>query len=66
MPPSTPACSITCGRFPIRTGNAPRNMAALRNLAIGALHLTGATNLAQAIRHLSRDATRLLTVLGLI
>ncbi|MEV0168961.1 ISAs1 family transposase [Nonomuraea fuscirosea] len=48
-----------------RTGNAPRNMAALRNLAIGALRLTGATNLAQAIRHLSRDATRTLTILGL-
>ncbi|MGP3915221.1 ISAs1 family transposase [Nonomuraea sp. 10N515B] len=48
-----------------RTGNAPRNMAALRNLAIGTLRLTGATNLAQAIRHLSRDATRPLTLLGL-
>jgi hypothetical protein len=48
-----------------RTGNAPRNMAALRNLAIGALRLTGAHNLAQAIRHLSRDATRTLTILGL-
>ncbi|MCG5215527.1 ISAs1 family transposase [Streptosporangium sp. KLBMP 9127] len=48
-----------------RTGNAPRNMAALRNLAIGALRLTDATNLAQAIRHLSRDATRPLAILGL-
>lgn len=48
-----------------RTGNAPRNMAALRNLAIGALRLAGAHNIAQAIRHLSRDATRTLTVLGL-
>ncbi|RVX46445.1 DDE family transposase [Nonomuraea polychroma] len=48
-----------------RTGNARRNMAVLRNLAIGALRLTGATNLAQAIRHLSRDATRPLTLLGL-
>ncbi|MEV1249101.1 hypothetical protein ACIBO2_28960 [Nonomuraea sp. NPDC050022] len=47
-----------------RTSNAPRNIAALRNLAIGALRLTGATNLAQAIRHLSRDATRTLTNLG--
>lgn len=35
----------------------PRNMAALPNLAIGALHLTGAADLAQAIRRLSRDAT---------
>lgn len=48
-----------------RTGNAPRNMAALRNLAIGTLRLTGATNLAQAIRRLSRDATRPLALLGL-
>jgi hypothetical protein len=40
-------------------------MAALRNLAIGALRLTGATNLARAIRHLSRDATRPLALLGL-
>ncbi|TMR93293.1 hypothetical protein EJK15_40040 [Nonomuraea basaltis] len=29
------------------------------------LRLTGATNLAQAIRHLSRDATRPLALLGL-
>jgi predicted transposase YbfD/YdcC len=49
----------------VRTGNAPRNMAALRNLAIGALRLTGANNIAQAVRHLSRDATRTLAVLGL-
>jgi hypothetical protein len=52
-------------RSQARIGNAPRAMAALRNLAIGALRLTGAGNLAQAIRYLSRDATRLLTVLGL-
>ncbi|MGW4931371.1 ISAs1 family transposase [Agromyces sp. NPDC004153] len=49
----------------VRTGHAPRAMASLRNLAIGALRLAGARNLAQAIRHLSRDATRGLTVLGL-
>ncbi|MGW0805546.1 hypothetical protein [Nonomuraea sp. NPDC002799] len=40
-------------------------MAALRDLAIGPLCLTGAINLAQAIRHLSRDATRTLTIPGL-
>ncbi|PRX61453.1 hypothetical protein B0I32_115310 [Nonomuraea fuscirosea] len=40
-------------------------MASLRNLAIGALRLTGASNIAQAIRHISRDATRTLTVLDL-
>ncbi|MEU7901125.1 ISAs1 family transposase [Nonomuraea sp. NPDC049152] len=48
----------------IRTGNAPRAMATLRNLAIGALRLAGAGNLAQAIRHLSRDASRGLAILG--
>ncbi|WP_157383166.1 ISAs1 family transposase [Nonomuraea coxensis] len=49
----------------IRTGNAPRVMATLRNLAIGALRLAGADNIAQAIRRISRDATRSLTVLDL-
>ncbi|MFC7588252.1 hypothetical protein ACFQYP_34570 [Nonomuraea antimicrobica] len=49
----------------VHTGNAPRAMATLRNLAIGALRLTGADNIAQAIRHISRDATRTLTVLDL-
>ncbi|MBF8194650.1 ISAs1 family transposase, partial [Nonomuraea sp. K274] len=49
----------------VRTGNAPRAMATLRNLAIGALRLTGTDNIAQAIRHISRDATRTLTVLNL-
>ncbi|SEG96087.1 hypothetical protein SAMN05444920_109275 [Nonomuraea solani] len=37
-------------------------MATLRNLAIGALRLTGADNLAQAARHISRDATRSLAI----
>ncbi|MFC4062622.1 hypothetical protein ACFOWE_30350 [Planomonospora corallina] len=45
-------------------GHAPRAMAGLRNLAIGELRLAGTGNLAQAIRHLSRDTTRGLTVLG--
>ncbi|WP_220448432.1 ISAs1 family transposase [Nonomuraea diastatica] len=49
----------------VRTGNAPRAMATLRNLAIGALRLTGVGNIAQAIRHISRDAARTLTVLDL-
>ncbi|MFG3441978.1 transposase [Nonomuraea sp. NPDC047897] len=48
----------------VRTGHAPRAMASLRNLAIGALRLAGAGNLAQAIRQLSRDATGGLAVLG--
>lgn len=49
----------------VRTGNAPRAMATLRNLAIGALRLTGADNIARTIRHISRDATRAPTVLDL-
>ncbi|WP_274385609.1 hypothetical protein [Streptosporangium sp. KLBMP 9127] len=40
-------------------------MATLRNLAIGALRLTSASNIAQATRHISRDATRSLTVFSL-
>jgi hypothetical protein len=40
-----------------RTGNAPRAMATLRNLAIGALRLAGSTNIAAALRHNSRDPT---------
>jgi predicted transposase YbfD/YdcC len=48
-----------------RTGNAPRAMATLRNLAISALRLAGQTNIAQALRHLARDATRPLAILGI-
>ncbi|MEV5720064.1 transposase family protein [Amycolatopsis mediterranei] len=40
-----------------RTGTAPRTMATLRNLAISALRLAGATNIAQALRHTARDIT---------
>nr|CEL14930.1 hypothetical protein [Kibdelosporangium sp. MJ126-NF4]CEL16408.1 hypothetical protein [Kibdelosporangium sp. MJ126-NF4] len=40
-------------------------MATLRNLAISALRLTGATNIAQALRAMSRDITRPLTLLGI-
>lgn len=47
----------------VRTGTAPRAMAALRNLAISALRLTGATNIAQALRAMARDITRPLALL---
>ena len=40
-------------------------MAALRNAAISALHLTGVTNIAAATRHHARDSTRTLTLLGI-
>lgn len=49
----------------IRTGNAPRVMASLRNLAITAFRLTGHTNIAAALRATARDATRPLTLLGI-
>jgi hypothetical protein len=49
----------------IRTGTTPRTMATLRNLAISALHLTGTTNIAQALRAMARDITRPLHLLGI-
>ncbi|MFE7328850.1 transposase [Streptomyces sp. NPDC057565] len=49
----------------VRTGTAPRAMASLRNLAIGALRLTGCDNLAAGLRRHSRDTTRPLTTLGI-
>ena len=48
-----------------RTGSLPRVMASLRNLAIGALRLTGHPNLAAALRQSGRDPTRPLAILGL-
>jgi predicted transposase YbfD/YdcC len=48
-----------------RSGSLPRVMASLRNLAIGALRLAGHPNLAAALRHISRDPARPLTLLGL-
>jgi hypothetical protein len=49
----------------IRTGNGPQVMATLRNLATGILKLAGHASIAAACRHHARDATRVLTVLGL-
>jgi predicted transposase YbfD/YdcC len=49
----------------LRTDTAPRAMASLRNLAISALRQAGWTNTAQAIRHMTRDTTRPLTLLGI-
>ncbi|MFV5998268.1 hypothetical protein ACNPQM_39365 [Streptomyces sp. NPDC056231] len=49
----------------MRTGTAPRAMATLRNLAIGALRLTGYNNIAAGLRKHSRDATRPLTTLDI-
>lgn len=47
------------------TGNGPRTLATCRNLAISALRLHGHTNIARALRHIARNITRALTILGL-
>ena len=47
----------------IHTGAAPQVMASLRNLAISLHRLTGATNIAKALRHHARDARRPLQLL---
>lgn len=49
----------------LRTNSAPRTMATLRNLAITAHRLTGATNIATAHRHASRNFNRPLQLLGI-
>ncbi|MGI8576440.1 MAG: ISAs1 family transposase [Nocardioidaceae bacterium] len=47
----------------IRTGNAPQAMATLRNTPISLLRLTGATNIAAALRHHARHPEDVLTLL---
>ena len=42
----------------VRTANGPRVMASLRNLVITILRLTGETNIAAALRHHARAASR--------
>lgn len=49
----------------LRTGNAARAMATCRNLAIGALRLSGAGNIAASLRHNARDPSRPLAIFGL-
>jgi predicted transposase YbfD/YdcC len=48
-----------------RTGNTPRTMASLRNLAIGILRARGDRNIAAALRRNARDAIRVLPLLGI-
>jgi predicted transposase YbfD/YdcC len=50
----------------IRTGNAPRVMASLRNLAISLLKLHNTTNIAAALRHNARKDRRVLKHMGLL
>jgi predicted transposase YbfD/YdcC len=49
----------------VRTRSGPRVMAALRNLAIGALHLAGRHDTTEATRWASRSMDRPFTILGL-
>jgi len=48
-----------------RTRSGPRIMAALRNLAIGALRLYGRTDIADATRWAARNTGRPFAILGL-
>lgn len=49
----------------VRTGNAPRVMAGLRNLATSVLRQTGADNIAAALRHNARSYSRPLKLFGI-
>jgi predicted transposase YbfD/YdcC len=51
-------------RSQLRTGSAPQVLAGLRNLAIGALRTTGRTNIASSLRWISRNPTRVLSILN--
>ncbi|MFG3351011.1 ISAs1 family transposase [Streptomyces sp. NPDC048001] len=50
----------------VRTGTEPRAMVGLRNLALGALRVTGHTNIAAGLRHHARDTNRPLTTLSIM
>lgn len=50
----------------VRTRSGPRVMAALRNLAIGALRLAGRTDITEATRWAGRSMERPFTILGLM
>jgi predicted transposase YbfD/YdcC len=49
----------------VHAGNAPRAMATLRNLAVGALKALGATNIAKTTRAIRDQPERALTILGI-
>lgn len=49
----------------VRTGNGPRIMACLRNLAIGVLRQNGETNIAAAPRHHARHSELSTAIVGL-
>lgn len=49
----------------VRTGNAPRVMAALRNTAIGVMRLSGTTNIASALRRNAARPPEAIRLLGI-
>lgn len=49
----------------VHAGNAPRAMASLRNLAMGALKALGATNIAKTTRAIRDQPERALPILGI-
>lgn len=49
----------------VRTGHAPQNLAALRNLAIDTFRAAGHVNIAHARRHHTHNYTRVLDLYGL-
>ena len=49
----------------VRTGSAPQLLAALRNLVMGLLRLTGVKNIAAALRHYGWKPWETLTLIGL-
>jgi predicted transposase YbfD/YdcC len=53
------------GHSRVRTGNAPQVMATFRNLAISTLRYDGWDNIAKGLRHMGRNPTRPLTLLGI-
>ena len=50
-------------RSQIRTGHGPRVMASLRSTAIGLHRLSGATNIAAALRHHARHPDKIITIM---
>ena len=50
----------------VHTGNAPRAMATLRNVSISLLRISGATNIAAALRHNARKNRQILKHLQLL
>lgn len=53
-------------RSTISTGNAPQNLAALRNAALACARADGAGSVASKLRHFARKPQRLFALLGIL